>query len=468
MNTSLSAVFSNCCNYVKVNLANQLTPLQKKVAVCVLSLFSCAALGYAFYRFCCFKAQELPKEEIDVIEDEKKEERKEIELIEVMGDDEIEEKVETAPNLNHAKVTLVNLSQHVSIAVHDVAMGILVVGWGEKKPGVAFKEKGAIYDLKTGHLKEKLMLNDYDVELRHLKIDPVHQQIIGGLKTHTLGIWNLDGSLFRQFDTGKEIASLADGSFRPIFAHCWSAANLKQFNLVHSSPLHASSDSVLTDRTIHQSPFMYHDAERNWVVFSRGHKIKLIQLNDQSILQEFDCSKDTLSVYSEEKGLLIYLNPNNTLVVHDVPNCRQIQSFDLKKGENIIRWDYDEKSNRLIACSELPDDHKPNWMRIWIRIWDVATGELINHFMAVDDKDFSHLVSCMLYLPEFDLLITGAGYSVDNCCVWDLKTETLMKDIQLAKDLPITQMSYDKQSKQLYITQFKYYEECATSVVDLS
>ncbi|MBA2369658.1 MAG: hypothetical protein H0V82_11625 [Candidatus Protochlamydia sp.] len=248
-------------------------------------------------------------------------------------------------------------NESVENALHDVAANILIAGY--QNPYLFTSNSGFIgasgyiYNLATGRVQK--LLGPCSDKVLFLNFDLSHQIIIGNLESHRLAAWSLDGTLYDlKNDINFEIP-------KKLLRRCMNMNNslieqIRSFKLLKELPSQKEikSDFLITDRKI--SHFSIIDSERGWICASfikkNGcEKIEIFNLNDFIITERIFSTNAHASIYAKEKGCLIYLDTEHSIVVKDIANKKIIRKLKLKTEEKVEKLFYHEKSNKLIIIS---------------------------------------------------------------------------------------------------------------------
>jgi hypothetical protein len=384
-----------------------------------------------------------------------------------------------------ARTSCLFKGKQIDDVLHDVASNILIIGNIDlsdyKKNVLGFHggSSGSIFDLSTGQLK-----NTFDFSgtaLKFLNYDPSRQMIIGR-SGNGLTAWNLDGSihpgqkitnyfLLRKLNSPKATNELLHG--------------IESFNLLQSIPANQNplpSNHLLSDRRT--SLLSQADSDRGWICASFTGKhgsgnVKIINLYNYKTIENFKSLKPEITIYSEKKGHLIYLNSENVIRVKDLANKRALLSVKMEKGEELEKLVYNDKNDQLITVSRKPDQKDNETKREWIEVWDVEKKEKIHSFTTADKEcDYRDYrakgvgISCLLPLTQCGLILTGDKFG--NVFFWDIEKKKLVKGFKLQSSLEVSQLTFDQKTNQIYVTQFKnppdmtFQRESVISRIDLN
>jgi WD40 repeat protein len=341
-------------------------------------------------------------------------------------------------------------NESIETALHDVAANILITGYQNPflftRPSGYIGSSGYIYNLTTGRAKK--MLWPCSRKLKFLSFDLSQQIILGNLEPRGFAAWKLDGTVY---EMKKEI----NFDIPCKIMHNWNPLlikDIKAFNLIKDlllPKIEIKSDYLITDRKISHLSFI--DSKRGWICASfcggkRYEKIKILNLNDYTTKEKFISPNPCLSVYAKEKGYLIYLNMDLSIIVKDIATGNSISSFNLKKGEEVEKLFYHEESNQVIVISW---KRKNDNGRERINVWDIKKEKKTASIQSKKNKDAC--IQCLNFLADINFLISGD--KLGNICFWDLTKGSQVKTIKLENEIQISQMTFNQKTNQIYVTQ---------------
>lgn len=355
------------------------------------------------------------------------------------------------------RLTLVNASQGVTLAVHDMGLNMLVVGWKEELTRKTWPSTWAtVYDLHTGKAITQLTGAFPEAELRHLLIDAVHQRFIAALKCKSLITWGFDGALVQHTDTGSELCKLVqDAKQQRIFAANWQSNELRAFKLVSmpASEISPSNNLIVGFSHVRSQPIIY-DASRDRICTHFDDKaIHILSPNQEqppTLLKKIPAHSDPNSyLYLEHQGKLIFKS-DDKLIVFDLEEDLIEHEFALGNSK-VSRLCFDEETDQLLALTETCDMERTF---IWISCWNLTTGKQTNLLKAKAKDDLCYLITSGIYMPKKGLFI--AGTFDGSIAIYDLRDNCLVRSLKLPTDDAVGQISFDSATYKLFITTIPY------------
>lgn len=390
------------------------------------------------------------------------------------------------------KTNMVNENLAVSCG-YNSSLGIFVTGLHENEADKNYSA-GTIYNLATG---EKTPLDSTGRELRRIYIDEDRKLILGASKHSGIDVWDLDGKLQKTLKTQDEILDLAfSSSSNTIVAKQWGHwghGGTEVIQGLDTSLNTKNEGKSFSDSKRLNGQYLACDDKRGVLcTMTDDHQgIKICSLHEPQAdpIFQISCKHPDQAFYSVETGCLFYPDyEEKSIKIYDVESNVISHNFSLDADESFVfPLSYHENDKHLVTFTKTTFENEQEsiygrqdaW---WVSIWDIVQAKRINRIelcykfdktnLFANDDSWGLNGNCHLYFPKDQLIVLGSSLG-GNLSFWNLNNQKLMRTIQLEKEYPILQLSYDKINNQLMVAQRNIYgsddrQECCLTRIDFS